>query len=83
MITLEVKSYKKAFPREFCATDQVCRLKKKKKKKKTRGRRGQGGGAGITRAITRLETLVMRARYNIKCFFSLILSFGHKREIFI
>ena len=42
---------------------------------KKRGRRGR---EGLTRAITLLETLVMQARYNIKCFFSLILSFGHR-----
>ena len=41
---------------------------------KKRGRRGR---EELTRAITLLETLVMQARYNIKCFFSLILSFGH------
>ena len=41
---------------------------------KKRGRRGR---EGLTRAITLLETLVMQARYNVKCFFSLILSFGH------
>ena len=41
---------------------------------KKRGRRGR---EGLTRAITLLETLVMQVRYNIKCFFSLILSFGH------
>ena len=32
----------------------------------------------MTGALTRLETLVMQARYNIKCFFSLILGFGHR-----
>ena len=41
---------------------------------KKRGRRGR---EGLTRAITLLETLVMQVRHNIKCFFSLILSFGH------
>ena len=41
---------------------------------KKRGRRGR---EGLTRAITLLETLVMQARYNVKSFFSLILSFGH------
>ena len=43
-------------------------------------RRGEGGGPGVTSAITRLETLVMRAVYHIKCFFSLILSFGYREK---
>ena len=47
---------------------------------KKRGRRGR---EGLTRAITLLETLVMQARYNIKCFFSLILSFGHKGKFWL
>ena len=41
------------------------------------GRGREGLTLRLTRAITLLETLVMQARYNIKCFFSLILSFGH------
>jgi len=41
-------------------------------------KREKRGREGLTRAITLLETLVMQARYNIKCFFSLILSFGHR-----
>ena len=45
---------------------------KKKKEEK------EEGGGGMTREITRLETLVMQARYGIKSFFSLILSFGHR-----
>ena len=43
-------------------------------KGKKRGRRGR---EGLTRAITLLEALFMQARYNIKFFFSLILSVGH------
>ena len=44
---------------------------------KKRGRRGR---EGLTRAITLLEKLVMQARCNMKCFFSLILSFGHREK---
>ena len=47
---------------------------------KKRGRRGR---EGLTRAITLLETLVMQARYNIKCFFSLMLSFGHRGKLLL
>ena len=44
-------------------------------------KRGRGGGReGLTSAITLLETPVMQARYNIKCFFCLILSFGHREK---
>ena len=42
------------------------------------GKKEEGGREGLTRAITLLETPVMQARYNIKCFFCLILSFGHR-----
>lgn len=35
------------------------------------GKKEEGGGRGITRTITRLETLVLKPGYNIKCFFSL------------
>ena len=47
-------------------------------KGKKRGRRSRKGPGGLTRAITLLETLVMQAKCNIQCFFSLILSFGHR-----
>ena len=36
------------------------------------GKKQEEEGRGITRAITRLETL-MQVKYNIKCFLSLIL----------
>ena len=40
--------------------------------------KGKEGPGGLSRAITLLEKLVMQARCNMKCFFSLILSFGHR-----
>ena len=39
------------------------------------GKKEQGVGRGITRTITRLETLVLKPGYSRKCFFSLFYAF--------